>query len=156
MKTTEKQGIQGCVAIVLHDETGGVVFERRFENSITDLGRNLVALYFAGEAVPSKDLVIEVGSGLPEGAAADATPDADAQVMANVLDEASATITVSENKAEVSATLDAVGGEAVQALREAGIRIPVGEGTLLYNRVVFPVIHKSANMSMTLTWDVEF
>ena len=45
-----------------------------------------------------------------------------------------------------------------QELKEAGILItpPEPDETVLYSRTVFPVVTRTGNMEMTLTWELFF
>ncbi len=151
MSLKEQHGIKGRLTILLRNKDGKVVEERRVNNIITNAGKNLVANYFTGgiQAVP--ELYIAVGN-------KDTKADPTDIVLGDFLEEAEANTEVDEGTATVTATLPAKGGEGEnQELREAGILIHVqGQEPVLYNRVTFPVVNKSGNMEMTLTWEVIF
>jgi hypothetical protein len=150
MASIEKQGMKGRLTLVLRDEHGREVDRREVDNLITDSGRNLVARLFAGKLQAVPRLTIAVGGNDT------ATNQADTDLKA-LIDRADATAEVTNNVTEVRATLKAAGGEAVQALKEAGIRIETGTGpAVLYNRVTFAVVNKGPTMELTLSWKVTF
>lgn len=152
MAENERHGMSGRLTLVLRDEHGREVERRAVKNLITDAGRNLVAMFFAGRipvapmlfiAVGSDDTVVEAG---------------DTALKAFVAEGEARNIGVEGNVATVTATLAATGTGEAQPLKEAGIRIKVSgqPDPVLYNRVVFPVVNKSPNMEMTLSWEVTF
>ena len=152
MAITERQGITGRLTIVLREPQGKVLERRQVHNVITMAGKHLLANFFTGavQAVPT--LFIAVG------ADGDTAAEESNTELPGLLVEVPAEVSVNENVATVTATLPAKNGDEVDALREAGIRIqvPGWDAPVLYNRVVFPVVNKSGNMEMTLTWEVVF
>ncbi len=152
MAITERQGITGRLTILVKDTAGNVIDRRQVENVITDVGKNLIASYFTGAIQATPSLTIAVGSN------GDSEPSASDTALGAYLDEAIAETEVIDHKASVTATLPVRQDGDVQELKEAGIRvaIPGRADPILYNRVTFPVVNRSPNMEMTLTWEVTF
>ncbi len=151
MTITERHGISGRLTILLKDASGNVIGRRQVENVITDAGKNLVANYFTGAIQATPSLTIAVGSD------GDTEPSASDTSLGAFLDEAVAVTDVIDSKASVKATLPVRADGDVQELKEAGIRVAIpGGDPVLYNRVTFPVVNRSPNMEMTLTWEVTF
>jgi len=152
MAESERHGMSGRLTLILRDERGREVERREVKNLITDAGRNLVAMFFAGRVAVAPALFIAVGG---DDAAAAA---GDTDLKAFVAEAQAKNIDVKASAATVTATLAATGAGDVQPLKEAGIRIKVAgqPNPVLYNRVVFPVVNKSPNMEMTLSWEVTF
>jgi len=148
----EQHGMAGRLTLVLRDERGREVERRQVDNLITNAGRNLVAMFFAGKIPVAPTLFIAVGGDDTAAAAGDTG------LKAFVAEEQANNVTVNGGVATVTATLRAAGTGDVQPLKEAGIRIKIsGQPTpVLYNRVTFPVVNKSPNMEMTLSWEVTF
>ena len=152
----ESHGIAGRLTITLRDTAGQVVEERRVKNLITNAGRALLARLLTGGAqLDSSQVAIAIGTGA-------AAPDvADTQLGARV---GSAPAVAGKPVPDgtqmlvaVTATFPGTGLAAVQPLAEAGIELtPAGGGTVLYNRVTFPVINRTPALDMTLTWEVLF
>lgn len=149
----EQHGLSGRLHIVVTDLSGRVIEERRVNNLITSGGRELLARLFAGLSEIS-DLHIAVGNngeGLPA-----------QQAVLQQVDIAKATTTYQGVNAEgnalltVSAELPALDAGVTQQLQEAGIVLSEGEQQTLYNRVTFPVINRSGNVVMNLSWEVKF
>jgi hypothetical protein len=152
MDKREQHGMTGRLTMVLRDERGQEVERRQANNLITDAGRNLVALFFAGKIPVAPALFIAVGGDDTAAAAGDTG------LKAFIAEEQANNISVQGGVATVTATLRAAGAGDVQPLKEAGIRIKVSgqPNPVLYNRVTFPVVNKSPNMEMTLSWEVTF
>ncbi|HVE82132.1 MAG TPA: hypothetical protein VND93_04770 [Myxococcales bacterium] len=152
MDEREQHRMTGRLTLVLRDERGFEVERREVKNLITDAGRNLVAMFFAGKIPVAPTLFIAVGGDETAAAAGDTA------LKAFIAEEQANNITVQGKVATVTATLKAAGSGDVQPLKEAGIRIKVSgsPNPILYNRVTFPVVNKSPNMEMTLSWEVTF
>lgn len=149
----EYQGISGRLTLHAHDTAGRHLWSREVQNHITNRGRNLVARLFAGTAVGTPQLKVVVGSG---GTGVEAT-DGDTALV-QLVDTAPVqpeNIKVEDGLVTLSAVLPE--RSVAQALVEAGIAVNVGaEAEVLYNRVVFPVVNKTANMQLTLVWKIDF
>jgi hypothetical protein len=150
--------MSGRLTLVLRDEQGREVDRRVVDNLITHEGRSMVAHFFTGIIQTAPRLFIAVGRGRkgPEGKTAPPAPTN--TELEDFVARATASVTVRDTVATVSATIPAVGNGETQALEEAGIQIEVSvrPRPVLYNRVVFPVVNKSPNMEMTLSWEVSF
>lgn len=159
MAMHEAQGLSGRLTIELHTPDGHRVLERRHDNLITATGQSLVARLFTGEVSGKPELRIAVG----DGAQAETLQDA---ALKHQLAEAPAEIPpigamTADNppkaRAVVKASFPALTGGQNQTLREAGILVYFpNRSPLLYNRVTFPDITRTANLEMTLTWEVFF
>ena len=159
MAIKERQGIRGRLTIELRNSEGKRVDGLVVNNVITMAGKGLLAQMFTGAAQGRPELSIAVGKG-------DSVASADDTALENKVDEAVATtppIRFEEDEGEqkvvatVTATLPATGTGIEQQLSEAGviIRLP-GQDPVLYNRVTFPVVTKTENLEMAMTWEVMF
>ena len=159
MTMIEQHGLGGCLHIVLRDLSGTVHEQRQVRNLITTTGKMLLANYFSGIILGKPELAIAVGSSGDEVSETDTA-------LKNEVEKAVATVPSVHVKKEggvdrvvatVTATLQATQEEKQQQLREAGILItPPNSDPVLYNRVVFPVVTRTGNMEMTLTWELVF
>ena len=159
MTMKEQHGLGGCLHIVLRDRSGAVHERRQIRNLITTAGKMLLANYFSGIILGKPELAIAVGSSDDDVSEADTS-------LINQVEKVEATVPSVDVKeeggvervvAKVTATLPATEGEEQQQLKEAGILItPPNADPVLYNRVVFPVVTRTGNMEMTLTWEVMF
>lgn len=153
----------GRVHIIVKNQDGELVAERHEHNDVTPQGRTLLARIFSQEGVTNitKREVIVGTNGI-------STEDILSGETENINIDAVTTVDAIFSKQEgqkshvvkVSATLEArhEGGET-HALQEAGILLTVNDDTnnkVLYNRVTFPVINWTSNLSMTLAWEVTF
>ena len=127
---------------------------RQVDNLITDAGKHLVANLFAGTFTGPFEMFIAVGL---DGTKAEPT-DTKLRDPIDNKDGTTATAVVSGSLATVKATLPMTDdGDDTLELKEAGIRITAaGIEPVLYNRVTFPVVSKSSNLEMTLSWEVTF
>ncbi|HSC80038.1 MAG TPA: hypothetical protein VLC08_06775, partial [Chitinolyticbacter sp.] len=154
-------GLAGVLGIVVRDQDGSIVEERRVNNLITTAGRRVLAQLMTGGVSPGL-MQIAVGSGDKDVTPGDEKLNwqldvADAKVPSVDTIAAEDDNGLPRVRALVQATLPArVGGE-VQELKEAGILItPTNQLPVLYNRVTFPPINRSGNLELTLTWEVIF
>jgi len=150
MSAHERQGMSGRLRLVASD-AGHEVLRRDVQNLITQGGRTLVAKFFTGLVQAAPRLHIAVGRGTTPQAPGDTRLELE---LARA--EARVAVAAGAPTATVTAVLPATGGSEVQAIHEAGVVITVGDTEVLYNRVVFPVVHKSPTMELTLSWEVEF
>jgi hypothetical protein len=155
----------GRLRITLIDPaTGGLVLERRHSNLVTLVGRQLLAEMLTGaKAYKAMELVVggpdETTPTIPEEQLEDQDLEnpkktVDVQIAPpgeQPVDGAPRIVTA------ISGTLPAEPGGEDIVMTEAGIRVTRDDDSkVLYNRVVFPVITKQADLQMTLTWDVIF
>lgn len=159
MAIYEAHSLSGRLTIELLDPQGQVLMSQRYDNLITSAGQTLVAQLFTGEVAGKPELAIAIGSGGTQETVADTA-------LYEPLDEALASTEaiqiVHENDtqravAKVSASLPALPSNQSQVIREAGVLMRFPNRTpLLYNRVTFPEITRTANLEMNLTWEVLF
>lgn len=159
MAMHEAQGLGGRLTIELRTPDGRTVLARRHDNLITATGQTLVARLFTGEVSGKPELRIAVGDGAVKETLQDTA-------LAHQLDAAVAEIPpigamTGDNppraRAIVKANFPALTTGQDQTLREAGILVVFpNRSPLLYNRVTFPDITRTANLEMTLTWEVFF
>lgn len=146
----------GVLFITLRDR-GRVVAEHRVRNLITRAGRRLLASYLTGGQEPLASLSIGIGRGVDEDA-----PDLDDTALKDRVETQPATVTGPDGEGDPTLVINAEfpanpGDGASVPLREAGIFVGVvGEDPVLFNRVVFDVIHKSSNLEMSLAWRIGF
>jgi len=155
MTMKEQHGLEGYLHIVLRDRSGTVIEQRKISNLITTAGKMLLANYFSGIILGKPEMAIAVGS------SGEKESEADTELI-NEEEKVAATVPSVDVQKEgvvvtVTATLPATDAEKQQQLKEAGILItPPNADPVLYNRVVFPVVTRTGNMEMTLTWEVMF
>lgn len=159
MAMKEYQVLGGRLTMILCDRSGRVLERRRATNIITTEGKTLLAKYLGGIVFGEPKLAIAVGgNGDPPG-------ESDTRLKEQLAEAAAGKPVISREDedgtrrvvATVTATLPAKGGELKQELQEAGILItPPDGGPVLYNRTTFPVVTRTGNMEMTLTWELLF
>ena len=159
MSNAEQHGLSGRLTIVLHDANGHIKQTYCVNNLITTAGKNLVAEMFTGAVQEKPDLVIAVGSGVSAANVSDTKlQDQRDEVEAN----ATGPKTVAQEDVEkvvatVTATLPELAEGEEQKLTEAGIIFKfLGADPVLYNHVTFSPVTRSANLQMTLSWEVTF
>lgn len=159
MSNKEQHGLSGTLTIVLHDANGHIKETHRINNLITTAGKNLVAQMFTGAVTEKPELVIAVGSGVNAAKVTDTK-------LQTQRDEVAATTLgpkmVEQDGTErvvatVTATLAELSEGEEQELTEAGIIFKFLGGTpVLYNHVTFSPVTRSANLQMTMSWEVTF
>ncbi|MBK7828161.1 hypothetical protein [Nannocystis sp.] len=153
---SEHTSIQGVLTLELRDPAGALLERHVVHNLITNRGKSLLAQLLGGKTNGAITLAIGVGSGT-------AAPTPDDPGLATKLGEAKAEMTEpfvisGQVRVNVRSTI-ADGGTADNPLplTEAGILVRVGqEAPVVFNRVTFPVINKGPNMSLLLSWDLNF
>ena len=159
MSNNEQHNLSGQLTIVLRDVNGRIRETYCINNLITTAGKNLVAQMFTGAVQEKPDLLIAIGSGVSAANVSDTT-------LEDQRDEIAATTTgpktveqdgVEKVVATVTATLPALPEGEEQKLTEAGIIFKfLGGDPVLYNHVTFSPVTRSANLQMTLSWEVTF
>lgn len=157
MALTEHPSIQGVLTLELRDPHGALLERRRVHNLITTSGKAVLARMLGGKTNGAVQLAIGVGEEPRAPAAGDAK-------LGRKLTEAKAEMSeplVAGDQVTVTVKATVVDGGAPDKplpLTEAGIIVRIGNdpAELLFNRVVFPVINKGANMSLLLSWDLTF
>jgi hypothetical protein len=169
--------IEGRVHVIVRDEAGAIVAERRVSNVVVRTGAELVAALFRGAAVTPINGVAVGLNATPSAppyettslttAALDGTPmlqqAASALVPADMLTE------VLADQLKVRVTLRSVIGPnravspdpavASVAIGEAALGVLAADGNSLatvYNRIVFEPVPKTRTHEMALYWEIDF
>ncbi len=160
MSLNEQHNLSGRLTIELHDDKQRCVERHCVDNLITTAGKNLIAQMFSGAVQETPQLVIAVGNGDTSQTVNDTQlekllGEADTQTQApKVVDDGDGGEKV---VATVKGTLSALTEGGEQVIKEAGIVFKFLSGdSVLYNRVTFPPVTRSANLQMTMTWEVTF
>ncbi len=160
MAITERHGMTGHLTIVLRDCHGQVVLQQRVNNLITTAGKTLVAELFTGALQGKPEFSIAVGNGAKIAVPGDTQLERQLDRAPAITPAIRLVETEGQQKAvaTITATLPMLAVEAPnQELSEAGILIELpNQKPVLYNRVTFPVITRTNNLEMTLTWEVLF
>ena len=162
MDLSEKQAMSGVLTLELFNANGTLVEWRRVHNLITSEGKQLLANLLVGkaEAPPATwNIVLGTGTNEPQpGDKALGQQVALAEVASRKVELVSAPPAADILRATVSAILPAPTAGTVQALTEAGIEITLGQNLrkVLFNRVRFAQVNRSANMVMNLSWEISF
>lgn len=157
MGFAEHQGLKGRLSIAVKDLNNNIIRQVEINNLITHAGRKLLADFISGQSEGWSNLVVAVGSD------DEASDEMDTSLKNQV---AEVTVpkegfTTHHDKTGVGITLTATlppadEGEE-QLLQEAGIVVSLQDGSkVLYNRTVFPVITRTDNLKITLSWELTF
>ena len=136
--------LRGDVALVLRDKDGNVKDERNIKNLIVDSGLNFICDRMKNDETAMTHMAL--GSGSTAAAAGDTS--LGSQLGSR---EALDSDTVSSNTITYTASFEA--GDATGAVTEAGIFNAASGGTMLC-RTVFAVVNKSADDSLSVTWQI--
>lgn len=136
--------LRGDVALVLRDKDGNVKDERNIKNLIVDSGLNFICDRMKNDETAMTHMAL--GSGSTAAAAGDTS--LGSQLGSR---EALDSDTVSSNTITYVASFEA--GDATGAVTEAGIFNAASGGTMLC-RTVFAVVNKSADDSLSVTWQI--
>nr|WP_294518373.1 hypothetical protein [uncultured Rhodopila sp.] len=155
----EKPVLGGRLVVELREPGGPVVARREADNLITNAGRTYLAGLLGGHRqVQSLAMVVGTANADPKPedtqlGAQVATASAALAEPGQVQDQAGKTQIV----AKVTATLPPLSTGDTQPIQEAGIQIIAPDNSaVLYNHVTFPVITRTGNLEMSLTWEVIF
>jgi hypothetical protein len=146
---------KGRLTVQIKDGRNALVEMVQANNSIVLTGRDLIAKLFVNEAI---DPVSHVAVGTGNAAVNPADTGLNTEIFRkaiNPIDPSLHITTTSENKRKVTITAELDFGEANAALTEAGLFNAV-TGGVMYNRVVFPPINKTADFKLTLIWEIVF
>lgn len=156
MKHVDALDMKGRLTLQKLDARGEIVEQLAADNSIVLSGRDLVAKLFINETI---DPISHVAVGTGPSAV---NPAADVKLQTelfrkpiNPLDPTQHLSTTSDNKKKVVITAELDFNEANGALTEAGLFNAASAG-VMYNRVVFPPINKTADFKLTLIWEIVF
>lgn len=165
----EQIDMRGQLTLRMSDKKGEVVQERRFKNRIVTSGRQLVAQLFAGiDPPPTPVTQMAVGTDgtpaadeqtslLAERPATEASPrkeiDRD-NINFNVFVEDRGTPEqVQRYRVLLTTVFDFDEANGTEPLREAAIFNSDG---VMYNRVAFAPVTKTADFQLTLLWEIVF
>lgn len=153
---SEHTSIQGVLTLELRDPEGALIERHVVHNLITHAGKSLLARLLGGKTNGAITLDIGVGQGVSPPAVGDTE-------LPGYLGKARAEMSepfviTGQVRVTIKATIkDGGTADKPLPLTEAGILVTVGEDKpVLFNRVTFPVINKSGNMSLLLAWDLNF
>ena len=141
----ENLKLSGQIAIVLKDKDGNVKEERTEKNLVVTTGLNYIASRMK-DASATAMTHMALGSGTTSAAAGQT-----ALVTLLGAREALDSTTVTANAVAYVSSFEA--GDATGAVTEAGIFNASTSGTMLC-RVVFSVVNKAADDTMTVTWTI--
>ena len=156
MHLQEALDMRGRLTIQQRSVTHELIAEIKANNNIVLTGRDLVAKMFINETIAPVSHVA-VGTG-----AAAVNPDGDTQLQAELfrkaiipIDPTQHLVTTANGRKQVTITAELDFNEANGALTEAGLFNAASSG-VMYNRVVFPPINKTADFKLTLIWQITF
>ena len=137
--------LSGQIAIVLRDKDGNVKEERTEKNLVVTTGLNYIASRMK-DATATAMTHMALGSGTTSAAAGQT----DLVTLLGAREALDST-TVTANAVAYVSSFEA--GDATGAVTEAGIFNASSSGTMLC-RVVFSVVNKAADDTMTVTWTI--
>ena len=141
----ENLKLSGQIAIVLKDKDGNVKEERTEKNLVVTTGLNYIASRMK-DATATAMTHMALGSGTTAAAAGQT----DIVTLLGAREALDST-TVTANAVAYVSSFEA--GDATGAVTEAGIFNASTSGTMLC-RVVFSVVNKAADDTMTVTWTI--
>jgi hypothetical protein len=141
----ENLKLSGQIAIVLKDKDGNVKEERTEKNLVVTTGLNYIASRMK-DASATAMTHMALGSGTTAAAAGQT----DLVTLLGAREALDST-TVTANAVAYVSSFEA--GDATGAVTEAGIFNASTSGTMLC-RVVFSVVNKAADDTMTVTWTI--
>jgi len=141
----ENLKLSGQIAIVLKDKDGNVKEERTEKNLVVTTGLNYIASRMK-DASATAMTHMALGSGTTTAAAGQT----DLVTLLGAREALDST-TVTANAVAYVSSFEA--GDATGAVTEAGIFNASTSGTMLC-RVVFSVVNKAADDTMTVTWTI--
>ena len=141
----ENLKLSGQIAIVLKDKDGNVKEERTEKNLVVTTGLNYIASRMK-DASATAMTHMALGSGTTAAAAGQT----DIVTLLGAREALDST-TVTANAVAYVSSFEA--GDATGAVTEAGIFNASTSGTMLC-RVVFSVVNKAADDTMTVTWTI--
>ena len=146
---------RGQLTVRKMDAHDALVETIHVHNNIVLSGRDLIAKLFVKQPIDPVSHVA-VGTGTAAVQASDTKLAGEIFRKPIVPVDPSRNITTTDaNKRKVTITADLDFGEANGALTEAGLFNAAAAG-VMYNRVVFPPINKTADFKLTLIWEIIF
>lgn len=157
MKIHEAIDMKGRLTLRLHDRRGSLVKEIAADNDIVMTGRDLVAKLFAKVSIdPISHIAVGTGATAVD-------PAGDAKLGSELFRKAitpvdpAKDITPVDKKVRVIISTELDFAEGNGALTEAGMfNSADASGGVMYNRVVFPPVNKTADFKLTLVWEILF
>lgn len=155
MKLAETCSMQGRLTLQKRNVRAELVEELVADNDIVLTGRELVARLFINQP---GDPISHIALGSDDTAV---NPVADTQLKRELFRKAIGTAelkaTEDASHARVTITTELDFHEANGELREAGLFNSADpDNSVMYNRVVFPVITKTTDFQLTLMWEITF
>lgn len=157
MKINEAIDMKGRLTLRLHDRQGALVREMAADNDIVLTGRDLVAKLFANVSIdPISHIAVGTGATAVD-------PATDKKLESELFRKAITPIDPAKDispvdkkvRVIVSTELDFAEGNG--ALTEAAMFNSADSSTsVMYNRVVFPPVNKTADFKLTLVWEILF
>ncbi len=155
MKLQDALDMRGRLTVQRRNAASELVETIQVNNSIVLSGRDLVAKLFINEPIDPVSHVA-VGTGNAPVAAANAALATEVFRKAiNPVDPSQHITTTDTDKRRVMITAELDFTDANAALTEAGL-FNAATGGVMYNRVVFPPINKTADFKLTLIWEIIF
>lgn len=157
MPYQDQLDMKGRLTLKLQTLDGAIVEEKTIDNMIVNPGRRLVANLFSGQGGAKPIRSIAVGT--------NDTPTSPGQtnLFGTVISKTISKIVVQEpnnDRVNVQVSIDLganeptiPAGQTAVELKEAGI---FNEDGIMYNRVTFPVVSKTADFKLTLVWEIIF
>ncbi len=159
MNQQEKLNMKGRLTIRKRHGSTGAVEEFFADNAIVLSGRELVARMFVNDPIDPLSHVA-VGSGeSPVNPETDIQLEAESFRKALDLEKARSGWAVTDDKksVKVSYEIDLDFEEGNGELREAGLfNSEDPENSVMYNRVVFPMVTKTSDFQLSLIWEIVF
>lgn len=157
MKLNDSIDMKGRLTLRLSDLNGNLVREIAADNDIVLTGRDLVAKLFAKVAI-EPITHIAVGTGTDA-----VNPKEDKKLGKELFRKDIKAIDPAKDIIEVGGKMRVVistelnNDEANGALTEAGMfNAKEPDSGVMYNRVVFPAVNKTADFKLTLVWEILF
>jgi hypothetical protein len=155
MKLQDALDMRGRLTVQRRNAANDLVETIQVNNSIVLSGRDLVAKLFINEPIdPVSHVAVGTGS-TPVAAANSALASEVFRKAINPVDPSQHITTTDNDKRRVMITAELDFAEANAALTEAGLFNAATAG-VMYNRVVFPPINKTADFKLTLIWEIIF
>ena len=137
--------LRGDVAIVLKDKDGNVKNSREIHNLVVSSGLEFICSRMAGTSAGVMSHMA-LGSGTTAAAAGDTD-------LQSILGSREALDSTTANSNTITYVASFGAGEGTGAVTEAGIFNASSSGTMLCH-VIFPVVNKSADDTMSVTWAI--
>ncbi|MBK8021893.1 MAG: hypothetical protein IPK19_10840 [Chloroflexi bacterium] len=155
MKLQDALDLRGRLTVQIMDGQNAVIESIRVNNSIVLTGRDLVAKLFVKQPIDPVSHVA-VGTGTTAVDPKDEALQSEIfRKAVNPVDPSLHITTTGEGKRKVTLTAELDFADANAALTEAAL-FNADTGGVMYNRVVFPPINKTADFKLTLIWEIIF